>query len=127
MQLLIQGVRESHRQLRCLSGRLQLEGLTESFSRLFKARSRCSIPLPFFIFNKKQLHLHAAAHSGGKGIEPLPKVLETPIIPVDQPPIIKTRFAFLQIEIFIFCSFKTSHRIAYLTNYPNFLEKLTTY
>ena len=50
--------------------------------------------LPFFIFNKKQLHYYAAAHSGGKGIEPLPKVLETPIIPVDQPPIIKARFAF---------------------------------
>ena len=65
--------------------------------------------LTLFSLLKKQLHYYAAAHSGGKGIEPLPKVLETPIIPVDQPPIIKTRFASLQIEIFIFCSFKTSY------------------
>ena len=63
--------------------------------------------------------------TGGEGIEPPPKVLETPIIPVDQPPIIKARFAYANRDLFmkIYCTLKTSYIETYQSSYVSSYRK----
>ena len=54
-----------------------------------------------------------ACQTGDEGIEPPPKVLETPIIPFDQSPIYRknlTPVAALNFPGTLFCTFRISHR-----------------